>query len=311
MLAEEIGNWWTPTMKTLKNGMEELPEAFVKDNGDPYCLENDVHYGIKVTNVERREHGSSKCSYAIKVLGRQTKTGNEVHFEADAIILTVPLNIMRQIKFSPALPQNVNDAISGIRYEPSTKLFLGFRERFWEKGKYPIVNGGISRTDLPIGQIVYPSKESCDKKSKRGVLLLYTWNKEALLFGAQPEDEALTEALREVQTVYEGLLDEDKAKTHVSDSFEGGAVQSWYTDPSASGAYVHLLPYSYMHHIRTLLEPKKIRPIFFGGEAISFANGWIQGAIASGLRAAWQFFKYNEYVYFFSINNILYIRKFA
>ena len=51
-----------------------------------------------------------------------------------------------------------------------------------------------------------------------------------------------------------------------------------------------------MHHIRTLLEPTKIRPIFFGGEAISFANGWIQGAIASGLRAAWQFFKYNEYV---------------
>jgi monoamine oxidase len=299
LLAEEIGQWWTPKMKTLKNGMEELPEAFVKDNADPYCLEDDIHYGIKVTNVERRERGSvEKCSHAIKVSGRQTQTGNEVDFEADAVILTVPLNIMRQVKFSPPLPQDVNDAISGIHYAPSTKIFLGFRERFWEKGKFPIVNGGISRTDLPISQIVYPSKESCDEKSKRGVLLFYTWNKEALMFGSQPEDEALTEALRELQTVYHGLLDEENAETKVLESFEAGAIQSWYTDPAAQGAYVHLLPYSYMHHIRTLLEPKKIRPIFFGGEAISFANGWIQGAIASGLRAAWQFFKYNEYVQF-------------
>jgi monoamine oxidase len=230
------------------------------------------------------------------VSGRQTQTGNEVDFHADAVILTIPLNIMRQVEFSPSLPQDVNDAIGGIRYEPSTKIFLGFRERFWEKGKYPIVNGGISRTDLPISQIVYPSKETCDDKSKRGVLLLYTWNKEALLFSSQPQDEALTEALREVQTVYEGLLDDDKAGSKVTDSFEAGAIQSWYTDPASEGAYVHLLPYSYMHHMRTLLEPKKIRPIFFGGEAISFANGWIQGALASGLRAAWQFFKYNEYV---------------
>lgn len=294
MLAEEIGKWWTPKMKTLKNGMEELPEAFIKDIADPYCLENDIHYGITVRKVEWRKPGDDKCSYQVKVSGRQTQTKNEVDFEADAVILTVPLNIMRQVEFSPALPQSVNDAIGGIRYEPSTKIFLGFRERFWEKGKFPIVDGGISKTDLPISQIVYPSKERSDKTSKRGVLELYTWDKEALLFGSQPQDEAVTEALREVQVLYEGLLDEDKNGSKVADSFEAGAIQSWYTDPSAQGAFVQLLPYSYMHHIRILLEPKKIRPIFFGGEAISFANGWIQGALESGLRAAWQFFKYNE-----------------
>ena len=282
-------------MKTLKNGMEDLPMAFIKDNADPYCLEKDVRYGVIVKKVEWKKSEEDKCSYRVKVSGRQTQTGNEVDFEADAVILTVPLNIMRQVKFIPALPQHVSDAIKGIRYEPSTKIFLGFRERFWEKGEYPIVNGGISRTDLPISQIVYPSKESCDEKSKRGVLLLYTWNKEALLFSSQPEDEALAEALREVQSVYDGLLG-DEAVSKVTDNFEAGAIQSWYTDPSSEGAYVHLLPYSYMHHIRSLLEPNEIRPIFFGGEAISFANGWIQGALESGLRAAWQFFKYNEYV---------------
>ena len=298
-LAEEIGKWWTPEMKTLTNGMEELPRAFIKPVADPYCLEKDVRYGIIVRKVEYRKPGSNDTAcggsfYPVKVSGRQTQTGNDVHFEADAVILTVPLNIMRQIEFCPALPQHISDAIAGINYEPSTKIFLGFRERFWEKTKFPIKNGGISKTNLPIGQIVYPSKPAPNDHSDRGVLLLYTWDKEALIFSSQSEDQAITEALREVQQVYQGLFKNDRNPSKVTDFFEIGAVQSWYTDPNAEGAFVHLHPYSYMNHIRILLEPKEIRPIFFGGEALSFANGWIQGALESGLRAAWQFYKYNE-----------------
>ena len=294
MLAEEIGEWWTPVMYTLKNGMEQLPEAFIKEAADPYSLENDIHYGVTVRDVEWSKCEQGKPDYAVKVTARQTQTSNEVRYEADAVILTIPLNVLRQVKFTPSLPQYVNDAIAGIRYEPSTKIFLGFRERFWEKGKFPIKDGGISKTNLPIGQIVYPSKAACSDHSQRGVLLLYTWNKEALLFGSQSQDEAIREALREVQEVYKGLLDDDENASQVTDLFEAGAIQSWYTDPAAEGAYVHLLPYSYTNHLRSLLEPKDIRPIFFGGEAISFANGWIQGALESGLRAAWQFYKYNE-----------------
>ncbi|XP_028405470.1 uncharacterized protein LOC114528090 [Dendronephthya gigantea] len=298
VLAEEIGQWWTPKMKTLTNGMEELPESFVNDAADPYCLESDIRYGITVKTIEWRKPGDGNRSYSVKVSGCQTQTKNEVHFEADAVIITVPLNIMHQLKFIPALPQHLDDAIGDIHYQPSTKMFLGFRERFWERANYPVVNGGITKTNLPISQIVYPSKTDTDEQdSERGVLLLYTWNREALSFGSQPEDEAITEALREIQTVYEGLLCEDESASIVQDTFEVGAVQSWYTDPTAQGAYVHLLPYSYMHHLKLLLEPKEIYPIFFGGEALSFANGWIQGALESGLRAAWQFYKFNEGMY--------------
>ena len=299
MLAEEIGQWWTPRMKTLTNGMEELPRAFLKPVADPYCLEKDVQYGKMVRKVEYRKPGSNDTAcggsfYPVKVSGRQTRTGNEFHYEADAVILTVPLNVMRQVEFCPSLPQHVNDAIAGISYDPSTKIFLGFRERFWENTKFPIKEGGISRTNLPIGQIVYPSKPAPNDHSDRGVLLLYTWNKEALIFSSQSEDQAITEALREVQQVYQGLFKDDRNPLKVTDFFEAGAIQSWYTDPNAVGAYVDLHPYNYMNHMRSLLEPKEIRPIFFGGEAISFANAWIQGALESGLRAAWQFYKYNE-----------------
>ncbi|XP_046851926.1 putative L-amino-acid oxidase YobN isoform X2 [Xenia sp. Carnegie-2017] len=292
-LAEEIGDWWTPKMKTLVNGMEELPNAFIKDTCDPYCLQEDLRYGIIIKKVEwQKLCNDDKTSNAVKVIGQQTQTGNEVRFEADAIILTVPLNALRQIEFEPLLPQRVNDAFSKIHYAPSTKILLGFRKRFWEKGRFPVFNGGISKTNLPISQIVYPPKELCEQMADRGVLMIYTWNREALLFGSQSEDEAISEALREVETVYENLLPDDEK--NISELFEEGVVQAWYSDPSERGAYVHLMPYSYMNHMRTLIEPKDIHPIFFGGEAISFANGWIQGALESGLRAAWQFYKFNE-----------------
>ena len=46
------------------------------------------------------------------------------------------------------------------------------------------------------------------------------------------------------------------------------------------------------HNVRWLMYPW--RNIYFAGEAISLASGWIQGAMESGLRAAYQFYTRNE-----------------
>ena len=285
-MAEEVGEWWTPEMYTLKNGMEQLPEAFVR-HGIPFSLEEDIQYGLTVKKVEWKRKGDKP----VRVSGRQTRTGNEFHFDADATIVTLPLNIVRHMEFEPFFPQHINDAIAGINYMPSTKIFLGFRERFWKNTDFPVQNGGISKTNLPISQIVYPKNiEDTD----RGVLMIYTWGKEALLFGSQSEDQAITEALEEVQTVYKDLFPKGHSSSKVTDCFEVGAVQAWHNDSSAEGAFVQLLPHSYMLNLRSLLDPTEIRPVYIGGEATSFANGWIQGALESGLRAAWQFYKFNE-----------------
>lgn len=295
MLLEEVGGWMPPIMRTLKNGMDTLPQAFMRDTSDPYSLENDVHYGITVTNVEWRQPGKDKCSYRVKVSGRQIQTGNEVNFGADAVIFTVSLTVMRQVEFRPPLPQQVLDAFGSIHYEHAVKVFLGFRERFWEKGEFPIVNGGISFTDLPICEIVYPSKRN--GKSKRGILMFYFKNREAQELKSLSINAIVIECLREIQTVYQGLLGKNASK--ITELFEVGVVKNWNRDSTEEGGWVHLLPYSYMNNLRALLEPKQIRPIFLGGDAISFGSGWIQGALESGLRSAWQFFKFNEYVLIF------------
>lgn len=42
MLLERVGGWLSPTMRTLKDGMWTLPQAFIRDAANPYSLENDI-----------------------------------------------------------------------------------------------------------------------------------------------------------------------------------------------------------------------------------------------------------------------------
>lgn len=249
-------------------------------------------YGLTVTKVEWKRD----MKKPVRISGRKTRTETAFEIKGHAVIITVPLNIIRQMEFIPSLPQHVNDAVSGITTWASTKIFLGFRERFWEQTKFPVTNGGITKTNLPICQIVYPRQNN---KQKRGVLLIYNWAKESQLFSAMTEDQAIREALEQVQLVYADQFSKPEDASKVSDLFEVGAVQTWSTDPSSQGAFVLFMPHTYMDNLRTLLElgdesKVGIRPVYLAGDSLSFANGWIQGALESGLRAAWQFYEYNE-----------------
>ena len=74
--------------------------------------------------------------------------------------------------------------------------------------------------------------------------------------------------------------------------FETGAVQAWYSDPSTLGAFALLKPREYYNVLLLLLFPWK--NVYFAGEAVSYTHGWIQGALVSGVKAAFQFYCDNE-----------------
>ena len=249
-------------------------------------------YGLTVTRVQwKLDREKPVC-----IAGRASRTGNEFQINGHAVIITVPLNILRQIEFVPNLPQHVNDAVCGIAQCASTKIFLGFREKFWEQAKFPVTNGGITKTNLPICQIIYPRQ---NEAQKRGVLMVYNWAKESQLFASMTDDQAMREALEQVQLVYADQFSKPEDVTKIPKLFEVGSVQAWSSDFSAQGAFVHFMPHSYMDNLRALLElgdesEVGIRPVYLAGDSLSFAAGWIQGALESGLRAAWQFYEYNE-----------------
>ena len=276
-LREELGEWWKDPMHTFTEGLSMLPWAFMEKNCHGWNRDVDlsekIHYGFEVRSVEHPN------AHTVKVIAYNKQTGKERVFHGDAVILTVPMNILRQMDFNPKLPQNYYKAIMNVSYAASTKIMVQTKTRFWEKKG---IKGGFSHTDLPIRQIHYPSDPDLEFKKERGILMVYTWKQEALLFGAQPEESAVKEAVEEIAEIHPEIKDE----------FEVGAMQAWYTDYAAQGAFAMLKPQEYK--ATKLLMFKPYHNIYFAGEALSWCNGWIQGALESSLRAAYQFYTDNE-----------------
>ncbi|XP_053376963.1 putative L-amino-acid oxidase YobN [Mercenaria mercenaria] len=154
-LREDLGKWWQDPLKTPKLGMDTLPKAFTKKNENGWNLSVDllkrIKFGIMVTKVENVEHVKDKKAKMVKVTGENMSTGHKETFEGDAVILTLPLPILRQLDIPFSIEKQ--KAISQISYAASTKIMLQCKKRFWQKD---VGHGGFSKTDMMIGQLHYP-----------------------------------------------------------------------------------------------------------------------------------------------------------
>ena len=275
-LRDELGEWWKDPMHTFEEGMQMLPRAFSKPNTKGWNTDIDlaknITFGVKAREIHYKP-GS------VEVICHNSSTKKDQMFTGDIVIVTLPLNIVRQMTFSPPLPPTMYKAIENISYNPSTKIMLQCKTQFWQEDR---LDGGFSKTNMPIGQLHYPSNPDFKiPKTDRGILMCYTWKQEALLFGSQNSQDAIAEAVKEISMIH----------PQIYENFEVGEVQAWYNDPASQGAFCFPKPREYMAQ-EILYKPYE--NIFFCGEAISTTNGWIQGALVSGLRAAFQFYKRNE-----------------
>ena len=287
-LRDQLGHWWSSDMHCIKGGMSQLPEAFtVKDNGGwnpDVFLHDRIHFNRTVKEIRYNFDEDDTDNNHVLVKGYFTNSRQPFQVEGDAVIIATPINVLRQIKYTPTEnteppPQDFHKAIEDIFTGPSTKIFIQTKTRFWEKEG---IKGGFSKTNLPIGQLHYPSNVTGEYPGEKGILLVYTWKTEALLFGSLDPNTALHEAVEQIATIH----------PEIKDQVETGAVLAWYNHPTAQGAYALLKPTQYQN-VRYIME-YPMANIFFAGDGLSFASGWIQGALESGLRAAFQFFIRNE-----------------
>ena len=281
-VREDLGIYWKDPMHTIEGGLSNLPWAFMERNEHGWNklvdLSKCIKFGLTVRGIKyyTDRHGENHVTVTCY---NETSQKKEKH-TANVVIITTPLHIIREMEFDPPLSSKMQNAIAGVYYGPSTKIFLQSRKQFWEKEG---ISGGFSKTNLPIGQIHYPSDPNFEVgPDERGILMCYTWGNEALMFGAQTPQNAIALAVREVSKIH----------PQINDYFEVGAIQSWYTDPSSQGAYAVLKTGQYCNIFQLMMYPH--RNIYFAGEAISWTTGWIQGAIESGLRAAYMFYIRNE-----------------
>ncbi|MDQ6778421.1 MAG: flavin monoamine oxidase family protein [Actinomycetota bacterium] len=244
-------------MQEVVGGMDRLPHALFTR------LRTRVRLGAHVFAVEQDADGVT--------VHYQTRGGGTARVRGDQCICTIPFGVLRHVDFRPALSRGKYRAIRELNYNPSTKILLQVRTRFWEKDG---IIGGTTVTDLPIRRIVYPSHPPGDG-DPRGVLLAsYTWGQDAARWAALDPEARIELAIRDVAKIHPEIRYE----------CEGGASYAWYDDPHAVGAFALFEPGQ-----ETALHPDIVRPegrVHFAGEHCSLWHAWIQGALESGLRAA-------------------------
>ncbi|CCE08774.1 Amine oxidase precursor [Bradyrhizobium sp. STM 3843] len=238
-------------------GMDAIGKAFARELGDL------IHYNARVTRIQQGSDG-------VTVTYADTDAQAAVHQEkADWCICTIPLSILSEIEIDVGAPMQA--AIEAVPYIASVKIGLQFKRRFWEEDE--AIYGGISYTDLPIGQIGYPSMDF--NRSGRGVLL------GAYLYGLPSAYEftALTPQERIADAVEFGSRIHPQYRTE----FETGVAVAWNRMPFTLGCAGYWTEAARAQHYDNLCQIDG--RIVLAGEHVSYMPAWQEGAILSALDA--------------------------
>ncbi len=250
-LIRELGLSFGAPRNKIVGGNDLLPTKMAEE------LSDIIHYGLKVIDVSQ-----SETQVSVTVLqGTERKVLN-----ADRVICTFPLTLLRKMDFVKTLSAPKQKAINEFNYWDLSRTVMQVSDRYWKKEGL----NGFAATDQPT-EIWDPNYES---NAKRGMIAAYLKNADSQLLKGMTDQERLDFSANHVNSVFPGL----------HDHLEGGFTKCWSEDPWALGA--HSL--ANKNQITTLL-PELVKPegrIHFAGEHASAYHGWMQGAIESGNRAA-------------------------
>ncbi len=236
-------------------GMDMVPRAFAKKVGDV------VRLNSKVTAIKQDEKGVT-ASYV------DTKTGEKLTAQADWCICTIPLSILSQIEMN--VGADMAAAIGAVPYAASLKVGLEFKRRFWEQDEQ--IYGGITMTDLPIGQISYPST-NYGSAGPASLLGAYGFGAFAFEFTSLPPAE------RVARTVEWG----SRIHPQYKDEFLNGIAVGWHRVPWTQGCFGQWTDEMRAEHYKNLCQIDG--RIMLAGEHASYIPAWQEGGITSALDA--------------------------
>jgi monoamine oxidase len=247
---------FAPTLFQPVGGMDMIAQGFAREVGSL------IQFNAKVTDIAQNDSGVT-VTYVDAQHGGEARQAN-----ADWCVCTVPLSILSQIRnnFSSTLQA----AINAVPYAPAIKAGLQFKRRFWEEDE--AIYGGISYTDLPIGQVSYPSTDY--QKPGKGVILgAYMFGISAVEFTSLSPSERLQRVLEYGTQLH----------PQMSTEFDNGISVAWHRVPWTLGCYGMWKDDTRQQYYKDLcaIDGRTV----LAGEHCSFVNAWQEGAILSSLSA--------------------------
>lgn len=255
-MAQEVADQaWDRTFH-VKGGNDLIPTGLAERLGDVVqlnCVVLHIEHsdeGVKVTYVEDDCH--------IKTV------------EGDHLICAIPFTILRDIPVSPAFSTEKTRAIDEMFMMGSSRGFFQTRTRFWQAEGI----GGlkIAKTDSQAERIWDLS--NC-QDGATGLITAYLQHENAAAMMAQPEADRRAWITERIEAFFPNL----SAQTVLYDQ------KCWGEDPWVYGAWCDILPGQWwLFKAAGLAEGR----VHFCGEHTSIWSGWMQGAIESGKRAAFE-----------------------
>jgi monoamine oxidase len=256
LLALPLSYEYGQTMFQPVGGMDMISKALTRE------VSGLIEYDCKVVRIRQSE--------AEVVVDVNDAKGSKParQFKADWCVCTIPVSILGQIdtNFSPRL----SNAISAISYAPSVKVGVQFKRRFWEEDE--AIYGGNSFSDLPNGQISYPSMGFLSS-GPAVALGAYCFRVDALEYTSLDPKERIARTLDYMTAIH------PQAKTE----FDNGVAIAWHRMPATLGCFGMWKTDTRRQFYRDLCEIDG-RTVL-AGEHCSYVNAWQEGAILSSLDA--------------------------
>ena len=133
-------------------GMDQIAVGFQRAMGTGRITLN-----AEVQSVHQDDRG-------VKVVYANTKSGAKTEAAADYVVVCMPFSVLAGVDIN--LSPEMMAAVKATTYSNSAKLGLAVKRRFWEEDDQ--IFGGHLYSNLPLGELSYPSS---DYFSKKGVLL--------------------------------------------------------------------------------------------------------------------------------------------
>ncbi|WP_166000523.1 flavin monoamine oxidase family protein [Bacillus sp. Cs-700] len=248
------------TFHQINGGNDRLPHSFIEE------LKHHIFLNQKVIKIKQSDRG-------VTITTLNPKTQERFRLKGDVAIVAIPFSVLQFIDIAPYHSVSFKkwQAIRELINVPAVKIGIEFRYRFWEKN-----NVGNALTDLPI-RFSYVPGEGIGSNGSAALLASYSWGEDAVLWGSLPKDELTRILLKDLAKIY---------GNEVYTSFIKAVPFNWSQNPYSAGCFTLFTPGQENNLGDVIKHPEG--KLHFAGEHTSSFHGWMEGAIESGLRAAYE-----------------------
>src|SRR5215813_7575259 len=232
-----------------------------------------VHLSTAVTEISWRKNEVSVLT-----------TSDELErLVARRCLITLPLGVLQagSVKFNPAVPNEVVNAINNLATGHVAKIILQFRERFWEDLELPIEDGSQSLEPLSFIHSFKPPFPTWWTTLPVLTPLLVGWvgGPEAITLLKNDDEVIIDQAINALANLLRIQV------IGLREKLVSAHFHNWQSDPWSRVAYSYL-PVGGLKAQAVLSDPIE-QTLFFAGEALSDGHiGTVHGAMMSGARAA-------------------------